>query len=539
MKYLRQSLHLALGLSSLAFTAPPAAPSDLCQGLVLDKLPHPLSSLTQPAVGQTVVDPEFGGTVRRITAAGSVPGSDAAIVPIYSTISAWNADESRLLLYHVGRGHELYDGRSYRFLRSLDIAPNDIEQVYWHTTDPDVLFYLSGKSLLRYHVSSDTRETVHSFNFCSGPISGGSDPMFTSWDSNTIGLKCDSTVFVYQIGSDAVTGMGTTTLDAPQASASGARVVMDGWVLDPGLNVQRKLDLASPYEHASQGQMTNGHDTYETVAFDPGPAGSGLGSLVSFDLTDGSSRVVVGPSTGYPYPPSGTHVSALDYRNPGWVFLSIVGNPSGAGVLDNEIVIADTNTGRVCRAAHHRSFGNNNTHLSNNYWAEPHVVASPSGTRAIFGSDWGNGFSVDTYVLELPSDLGLRLGVSTDKSRYATKSSLSASLSITNIGRAAQVDLLLFEVLPDGDQVVLLTPQGPKRGRLSQPSSLVPVAAGVDLSAPFQLNQPFLTYTWTGSETPGTYAWVLAAVRPGSLLDNLFEPGDVLASASAVFTFSP
>jgi hypothetical protein len=528
----------AAGLSLLALASRGAA-ADLCEGLVMDKLPHPMSPLAQPALGQTVVDPEFGTTIRRITAAGPLSGSDAAIVPIYSTISAWNADESRLILYHVGVGHELYDGRSYRFLRSLNIAPNDIEQVYWHTSDPDVLYYLSGKSLMRHHVATATSETVHSFDFCSGPISGGNDPMFTSWDSNSIGVKCDSTVFVYQIGTNTVTGSGTTTLDAPQAAASGTREVLDGWVLDLGLNVQRRLDLASAFEHASQGQLSSGHDTYETVAFDPGPLGSGVGSLVSFDLTDGSSQVVVGPATGYPYPPSGTHVSALTYRNPGWVFLSIVGNPSGAGVLDNEIVVADTNTGRVCRAAHHRSFGNNNTHLGNNYWAEPHVVTSPSGTRAIFGSDWGNGFSVDTYVLELPADLGLSLSVSTDKPHYVSGDSLTASLSINNVGRSARADLLLFEVLPDGDQVVLLTPQGAQSGRLSQPASLVPAAAGIDLSAPFQVSKPFLNYTWTGRETPGNYIWVLAAVRPGSLADNRFEPGDVLVVASAAFSFSP
>ena len=37
------------------------------------------------------------------------------------------------------------------------------------------------------------------------------------------------------------------------------------------------------------------------------------------------------------------------------------------------------------------------------YWAEPHTVPSPSGTRALFASDWGGGASVDTYVIELPS----------------------------------------------------------------------------------------------------------------------------------------
>jgi hypothetical protein len=30
-------------------------------------------------------------------------------------------------------------------------------------------------------------------------------------------------------------------------------------------------------------------------------------------------------------------------------------------------------------------------------------VISPSGTRVLFASDWGNGKSVDAYVVELPS----------------------------------------------------------------------------------------------------------------------------------------
>ena len=55
------------------------------------------------------------------------------------------------------------------------------------------------------------------------------------------------------------------------------------------------------------------------------------------------------------------------------------------------------------RIGHHRSFGDNNTHLQDTYWAEPHVVGSPRGTRALFASDWGNGTTVDAYVVELPS----------------------------------------------------------------------------------------------------------------------------------------
>ena len=72
-----------------------------------------------------------------------------------------------------------------------------------------------------------------------------------------------------------------------------------------------------------------------------------------------------------------------------------------AGLLDLENLIADTNTGTVCRVGRHRSWGKANTVLG--YWAEAHTVPSPTGTRAVFASDWGGGNSVDTYVLELPA----------------------------------------------------------------------------------------------------------------------------------------
>ena len=83
----------------------------------------------------------------------------------------------------------------------------------------------------------------------------------------------------------------------------------------------------------------------------------------------------------------------------------ILGGLGGKGLLDLENVIADTSApgGAICRVGRHRSWGKSNTKLAEPYWAEPHTVPSPSGTRAVFASDWGNGATVDSYVLELPS----------------------------------------------------------------------------------------------------------------------------------------
>ncbi|MHB9052201.1 MAG: hypothetical protein ACYC3R_10185, partial [Thiomonas delicata] len=55
---------------------------------------------------------------------------------------------------------------------------------------------------------------------------------------------------------------------------------------------------------------------------------------------------------------------------------------------------------------HHHSNGSDpTTHPPGGpqgYWAEPHVVISPSGTRLLFASDWGGSPDVDTYVVTLP-----------------------------------------------------------------------------------------------------------------------------------------
>ena len=267
-----------------------------------------------------------------------------------------------------------------------------------------------------------------------------------------------------------------------------------------------------------------------------------MGSLVTFDLTNGSSRVIVGPATGYPYPPSGTHVSAMAYRQPGWVFLSIVGDPTGQRVLDSELVLADTNGGTVCRIGHHRSYGGNNTRLADNYWAEPHVMASPSGTRALFASDWGNGSTVDTYVAELPGYVPFQIALSTGRTAYRTGNGLSASLTLTNAGVPAAPDLYLLLVLPDGDQVVDFTDWSFHQvlARLSSPASLRPIQAAVSLYQPFTANAPgFLRWTWQATQAAGTYRLLMMTVRPGALADGRFDPGDVLAWGGATFTFTP
>lgn len=374
---------------------------NLCAGLVTDKVAHPMAALAKPAVMTSYRDSAFGTTIRRITDVGS-----GIIKPLYSPTQAWNADESYLLLYQVEHGHRLYDGKTYAFIRDVAISPPDIEQVYWDTSDPDILYYIDGIQLVRYHVAADQKENYRTLTTCRNQAAADSHA-WISWDSRFLGLQCDGTgpSFIYDIGAGTVTGSSTANPErgAPSMGASGALARWDIEVVDDTLKTVRTIDVPV-VEHSSLGRLANGHDTYDAVVFDQGPRGSGVGTLVTHDMTDGTARVIVGPDTGYPYPPTGTHVSAVVYENPGWVFVSVVGDISGKGVLDQELLLANTNAGVevVCRIGHHRSQGKEGP---NGYWAEPHVTGSPTGTRAVFASDWSGGATVDTYVVELPSYL--------------------------------------------------------------------------------------------------------------------------------------
>ena len=286
-----------------------------------------MTTLAKPAIGATVIDAEFGTTIRRITAvAGS--GANAAIVPMYTTISAWNADESLLILYSVagGVGHQLYDGKTYKLLRSLDINPADIEQVYWDTSDPDILYYVDDQEFIRYHVNAGTQDKLHSFSGLCGSdsVSNGDDPMFTSWDSHRLGLYCGNQMFIYDISTDSVLGPRPVSGTPPaQVAPTGTLAYLEagsGQVLDANLNLVRSLGLQVPDNHASLGQLANGHDTWNGAVYDDGndDTKSNVGILVTWDMTDGTGGAVIGPKTGWPYPPDG-HISAMAYKRPGWI----------------------------------------------------------------------------------------------------------------------------------------------------------------------------------------------------------------------------
>jgi len=79
------------------------------------------------------------------------------------------------------------------------------------------------------------------------------------------------------------------------------------------------------------GRSATGKDVYYQTVFKPSPREcggdlwQGVGHLTEHSMNTGACRPVVTQSAGWPPTTSGTHVSALAHKRPGWVAMSSIG----------------------------------------------------------------------------------------------------------------------------------------------------------------------------------------------------------------------
>ena len=427
-------------VSGFSVAAATAADVDLCEGMIDHTGSMAVPYVAKPPHGKYYREPAFRTRVMRMTDAGK----GNVIKPMYSTVQAWNADETLMVLFHregKRQGHYLYNGHTYEAIRKLDILPSDVEDVFWSHSEPHSLFYSSKASgeygrLYKFNVASGQRQLLKDFSaVCKAQVAlPGGDVQMQSLDDDLFGFRClDSSnknkkhiAFTYRVstGETSVMELGEGTQwsnwTAPMPTARGRSVYFQAHTLSGNLrSAPEKLDMAKSGEHGNLGLSYSGQDALFQVNFNASPGGcngdpnKGVGHLVEYNLETGGCRNIISEAKGYPYTTSGTHLSAQAYRRPGWVAVSSIGykeqmdafrNGKRAKPLFSEIYLANTDPRdtKVCRLAHHRSTGKySKTEDYPPYYAEPHVTISPSGTRLLFGSDWYDSGSVDTYVIEL------------------------------------------------------------------------------------------------------------------------------------------
>ncbi len=417
---------------------------DLCYGFDSSQERRVVPRIVKPPHLTYYRDPAFGAKVIRISDGQFGEVNKAP----YSTIQAWNADESLMILYRTGTsggGHYLHNGRTYEVIQQLDIWPSDLEDVFWSYTDPASFYYISQEDDSRGHflkhdaLSGNETLLLDTTKICAvgERAIAGYDVQMQSHDDDTFGFRClnpknkaRSLAFTFKQSTGVVTraligaGTGIEADVAPVVAPSGEQFLIPPVLLNKRLqDTGFKIDIAQT-EHASIGRAWNGDDAFFSTNFLPTPRGcndglwQGVSNLVEFNLNTRSCRTILSQSDGWPPTTSGTHVSATAYQRPGWVAMSSIGSKDlhylrmeslenrSAPVFFSEIYLVNTSEQdpAVCRLAHHRTFGREATKGGYApYFSEPHPTISPSGTRILFSSDWYDSGTVDAYVIELPA----------------------------------------------------------------------------------------------------------------------------------------
>ena len=121
---------------------------------------------------------------------------------------------------------------------------------------------------------------------------------------------------------------------------------------------------------------------------------------------------------------------------------------------------------------------------------------------------------------------------------FAPGETLSTTIVFENPGRADTADAYIGVLLPDRTVVTLTVAGTFTPGHADDLSTFAPVRTGVGLTSPSASTiRSFLVYQWTGAELRGEYTFFVLVVRAGAFAAGRLTPNEILALATASFTF--
>ena len=355
--------------------------------------------LVAPKFGRHVVDPTFGTTIEAV----ENTSASTSFMPL-QVRPAFNADGSNILMYRGGDGFSLVDATTLTEVQALAIDPVDIEEVYWHPSDPKLLYFVDGSAnggfeLKLIDVETGDAVTVHTYAGCS--MVRGVDSHRISAETLLLGQKCTAGEGEFMVSVNVETGDVLTQpadgLGSPQPTPSSGRYVAsdsDGnvTVLDSQLQSTGVTFDAGSDDYVLV-ETSNGQDLLVTMSFAADESEAGL--IVTFDLDDGFRTIIGGQVDGYPYPPSGGGMTT-SVANDGRVLFA-TGWDETSGAMTGEIMTVDFDdeTPAIRRLAHHRSTRRNVDDVA---WSGPHASLRPQLAVVVFASDW-DGATSSPYIL--------------------------------------------------------------------------------------------------------------------------------------------
>ncbi len=372
-------------------------------------------TMNPPPVGVTYVDPVFGSTIKRISDASNWSNADQGgglnwVENEYATVSAFNSDNSKLILLHQSY-FALYDGDG-AYMHDLPMEINASSEPRWSRIDNSVLYYHWGNQLRSYNVATGGINIVHTFTEYSG-ISGRGESDISSDGDHFVFVGDDHEVFVFEIS----TGKKSNVFDVGGYPFDSVYITPDNnvtitWrqsgterytgieLFNTNMNFQRQV--AHSGGHMDVTRDTNGDEVLIwTNSNDAQPLPNCNNGIVKIHLADGGQSCLAQLDWSL-----AVHIAAPDGNGMAYVDTEAPANPSpnssGWVPYTNEILQVRLDGKGVTRLAHHRS------RAVNSYVWQPKLAVNRDGTRLLFGSNFNQsaiqGYSndyADTYLIEL------------------------------------------------------------------------------------------------------------------------------------------
>jgi hypothetical protein len=363
-----------------------------------------VTSLVRPLKGVMQRDADFGTCLFRATDHVLEPPTSFARND-YSRRQAFNADNTRFVVYASGGGWHLYDANSLAWIRQLSGISGTAE-AQWHATDPNVLYYVpnkGGMKLYRLDVASNTSTVAADFTgklpwsnvarvWQKGEGSPSADGRYWCFaaETSTAGILG---VFTYDLQSQAVVGSKSLSVNPNWVSMSpSGRYCLVAGTTAYNATFTSSRTLLSGSQHSDLALGADGHDYFVFI----NQAVDGYVTMIDID-TGTSTRLV--PTWINGSATSG-HLSAKAFSRPGWVLYSTFNSKNGEQWVSERLLAIEMKASpKIINLARHHSF-------YNGYWTQPHATVSRDFSRVVFNSNWGStsDMDVDTYLVRLPDD---------------------------------------------------------------------------------------------------------------------------------------
>ncbi|MFL0352534.1 T9SS type A sorting domain-containing protein [Xanthomarina sp. GH4-25] len=349
---------------------------------------------------------EFGNEVIRISDAAEFGTTGQNLRHHYSLDQPWNADGSLIKL--AGYPAAILDAETNEFLYWASIP----SAATWSNVNPLTMYGTSGNRLVRYNVSTNNNQILHTFSGFSSIEYSNKGNM--SNDDKYIGLIGENgnnqTLIVYNIEIDQIVAthyIGASNMSWFSVSPSGQYAIMyfseDGNGENQGIKVfdidlTNKRHLNDYTTHSDLGTNTDGEDVF--VAFGDPTTRNNDYYLKSVRLRDGMVTPLFHftQSTGV----WGGHISCRNTDRPGWAYVS-EGCCNTVGYKEIFAIKLDGSDMIERFAVHH-------TDENAGYGHQAHAVPNRDGSQVMFASNWANSFTgayPPSFIARAPSTLGV------------------------------------------------------------------------------------------------------------------------------------